>query len=78
MLGVTNQRRNEMSGYLDFHRTGNDAVDLILCAIENAGDAYHHTELWCDDYGDGDGNVSHIDRINAAIDAAAIVLTPNA
>jgi hypothetical protein len=35
-----------MSGYLAFYRTGVPEVDAILSAIENAGDAYHHTEYW--------------------------------
>jgi len=65
-----------MSGYLQFERTGHKEVDDILWMIEQAGDAYHHTNQWHDSFKFSDGIVepSYIDQINQKIREAKIAL----
>lgn len=54
-----------MSGYLSFYRTGNEKFDAVLSAIEDAGDAFHHTSEWsypCDQL-DGKSYLDIIDKL---------------
>ena len=57
-----------MSGYLDFNKTGCAPIDKIAEALDNAGNAYHHTEQWHD--ADVSGK-SCVDSIQEALDGAA-------
>ena len=54
--------------YFCFTPTGVDAVDAILEAVAIAGKAYHHTDQWDQDTGDG---VSYAGAIQKAADEAA-------
>jgi hypothetical protein len=54
--------------YFSFEPTGVEAIDAILAAVAQAGEAYHHTESWSEPGSDG---LSEVDRIQAAADAAA-------
>ena len=54
--------------YYSFSPTGVDAVDAILEAVAIAGKAYHHTDQWGEDTGDG---VSYAGAIQQAADKAA-------
>ena len=59
-----------MSGYIFLNRTGVPAIDDICEALECAGNAYHHTEQWCDDGQYGDPR-SEMQKIQEVIDRAA-------
>jgi hypothetical protein len=61
-----------MSGYIDLCRTGYTPFDAVLEAIEDAGNAYHHTAQWQDD---DNGEPSHIERINEKINDVCIALS---
>ncbi len=57
--------------YYGFRPTGVRAVDEILSAVACAGKAYHHTDAWCDGYGD---EPSYVELIQEAADRAANLL----
>lgn len=67
--------------YYSFRPTGNEAIDRILSAVACAGKAFHHTESWNEEIGEGlyEGTAgwSPVDWIqNAADDAAKAVSVP--
>lgn len=53
--------------YYGFEPTGELAVDRVLAAVARAGKAYHHTDQWTEDDGDG----SPVAKIQAVANAAA-------
>ena len=58
-----------MSGYINLGRTGFAPFDVVLEAIEKAGDAFHHTSQWADE--GWCGEKSQLDQINEKIEQAA-------
>ena len=58
--------------YFSFTPTGVDAIDAILEAVAIAGKAYHHTDQWSEDTGDG---ISYAGAIQKAADRAAKTLS---
>lgn len=67
-----------MSGYLHNLRkpTGSIEIDAILQLVANAGDSFHHTENWDDDYYSDDAGRTWVERIHEAACRAAKYIPP--
>jgi len=59
-----------MSGYLHYDKTGVPEVDEIIEALEDAGNAFHHTDGWGDKLEWLDGE-SHNEIIQQKLKACA-------
>lgn len=61
-----------MSGYLNFYPTGNEKIDAIVSLLNEAGNAYHHTDGWHEEI-DYYGGKSYCDLLQEALNNAAKV-----